>query len=353
MAKDGKVKERDATAVVLDSIADGVFTVDLDWKITFFNRAAEEIVGVPKKEALGRPCCEVFRADICEGACALKQTMENGQPIVNRAVYILRGDGKRVPISVSTALLKSSSGRVIGGAETFRDLSLVEELRREIAGTYTFADIISKNHRMREVLAIVPELAASDSTVLIQGESGTGKELVARAIHSLSPRKDKPFVPVNCGALPDGLLESELFGHVAGAFTDAKHDRQGRFTQAQAGTIFLDEIGDVSPALQVRLLRVLQEKEYEPVGANATVKANVRVVCASNRDLDELVREKKFRQDLYYRVNVVRIVLPALRERVDDIPLLVDHFIAHFNTLRGKDVTSVSGDVMACFMRHD
>ena len=237
-------KPDEPTAVVLDSIADGVFTVDSDWRITSFNRAAEQIVGVPREEALGRPCCEVFRADICEGSCALRRTMETGQPIVNSAVYIVKADGSRSPISVSTALLKGSSGEVIGGAETFRDLSLVEALRKELAGTYTFADIISKNHTMRNVLAVLPQIAESESTALISGESGTGKELVARAIHSLSPRKSKRFVPVNCGALPDTLLESELFGHVAGAFTDARRDRQGRFAQADGGTISLDEIGD-------------------------------------------------------------------------------------------------------------
>jgi PAS domain S-box-containing protein len=343
----------DSTSAILDSIADGVFTVDLDWRVTFFNRAAERIIGVPREEAVGRPCWEVFRADICEEACALRQTMESGQTVVNRAVYVLRGDGRRLPISISTALLRDDSGNVIGGAETFRDLSLVEELRKEIAGTYTFSDIISKNHKMRQTLAIMPEVAASESTVLITGESGTGKELVARAIHSLSSRKDEAFVAVNCGALPDTLLESELFGHVRGAFTDAKSDRKGRFAQAQGGTIFLDEIGDVSPTLQVRLLRVLQEREYEPVGASAPQKADVRIVCATNRDLEVLVEEGKFRQDLYYRVNVVRVVLPPLRERRDDIPLLVDHFIAHFNALRGKDIVGVSRDVMSCFMRHD
>ena len=341
------------TAVVLDSIADGVFTVDSDWRITSFNRAAEQIIGVPREEAMGRPCCEVFRADICEGSCALRRTMETGQPIVNRAVYVVKADGSRSPISVSTALLKDSSGGVIGGVETFRDLSLVEALRKELAGVYTFADIVSKNHRMRSVLAILPQVAESESTALITGESGTGKELVARAIHSLSPRRTKRFVPVNCGALPDTLLESELFGHVAGAFTDARRDRPGRFAQAEGGTIFLDEIGDTSPASQVRLLRVLQEKEYEPVGASGPVKADVRVVCATNRDLDELVRSGTFRQDLYYRVNVVRVPLPPLRERKDDIPLLVDHFVAHFNRLRGKDVAGVCDEGMGRFMRHD
>ena len=256
----------DEVGVILDSVADGVFTVDGDFRVTSFNRAAEEITGVPREEALGRPCCEVFRASICEAQCALKETMHTGRPIVNRSVYILRPDGERVPISVSTALLKDREGNIIGGVETFRDLRLVEQLRAEIARRYTFADILSKNREMRRLFEILPSVAESDSTVLIEGESGTGKELFARAIHNLSPRRDKPLVTVNCGALPDTLLESELFGYKAGAFTDARKDKPGRFALAEGGTIFLDEIGDVSPALQVRLLRVLEDKTYEPLG---------------------------------------------------------------------------------------
>jgi len=340
-------------SVILDSIADGVFTVDGEWRVTSFNRAAEQITGIPREEAIGRPCCDVFRANICETSCALRQTMETGKAIVNRTVYIVKADGKEIPISVSTALLRDERGRVIGGVETFRDLSLVEELRKELAGRYTFADIVSKSRQMLRLFQILPEIAASGSTVLVEGESGTGKELFARAIHNLSPRKDGRFVVVNCGALPDSLLESELFGYKAGAFTDARKDKPGRFALAEGGTIFLDEIGEVSPALQVRLLRVLQERTYEPLGGTEPVKADVRVIAATNRNLLDLVNEGKFRLDLYYRVNVVRIVLPPLRERREDIPLLIDHFIERFNKLRGKDITGVSQSVLEILMRHD
>jgi PAS domain S-box-containing protein len=339
--------------VILDSVADGVFTVDGEFRVTSFNRAAEEITGVPREEALGRPCCEVFRASICEARCALKETMQTGRPVVNRPVYILRPDGERVPISVSTALLKDRQGNVLGGVETFRDLRLVEQLRAEIAGRYTFADILSKNREMQRLFAILPQVAESDSTVLIEGESGTGKELVARAIHNLSPRRDGPLVTVNCGALPDTLLESELFGYKAGAFTDAKKDKPGRFALANGGTIFLDEIGDVSSALQVRLLRVLEEKTFEPLGGTASVKADVRVVAASNRRLADLVKAGTFREDLYYRVNVVTLTLPPLRQRREDIPLLTDHFIARFNRLREKDITGVSPEVLQILMYHE
>ena len=343
----------DPTRVILDSITDGVFTVDLDWRITSFNRAAEAITGVPREEAIGQRCSDVFRASICETDCALRHTLETGRPVVNRAVYIVDAEGRRVPISISTGILRDEAGNVIGGVETFRDLTLVEELRKQLARRHTFADIVGRNHRMQALFETLPAVADSDSTVLIQGETGTGKELFARAIHNLSPRAEKPFVTVNCGALPDTLLESELFGYRAGAFTDARSDKPGRFASADGGTIFLDEIGDVSPALQSRLLRVLEDHTFEPLGATAPVHVDVRVIAATHRDLARLVEAGTFRRDLYYRINVVRLQLPPLRERTDDIPLLVDHFIQRFNRLRGKDITGLSPEAMAALMGHD
>jgi len=326
--------------------------VDLDWRVTFFNQAAEEITGVPAAEALGQPCCEVFRANVCESACVLRHTLETGKPVMNQPVAILRADGKEIPISVSTALLKDDRGEVVGGVETFRDLSLVEELRREIHRQYRLEDLLSKSPLMQKIFTLLPEIARSDSTVLIQGESGTGKELVARALHNLSHRAKAPFVAVNCGALPDTLLESELFGHTAGAFTDARKDRLGRFALAEKGTLFLDEIGDISPALQVRLLRVLEEHSYMPLGSSKSVKADVRIVTASHRNLANLVAEGAFRTDLYYRINVVKLTLPRLAERKEDIPLLAQHFIERFNKLKEKKILGLSHEVLAIFMHH-
>jgi len=340
------------TAVILDSVADGVFTVDKQFVITSFNRAAEQITGVSRKEAIGRPCCEVFRADICEAGCALKDAMNSGRPVINRTVHILRTNGELAPVSIRCAVLRDDRQKMIGGVETFRDLSLVEELRRRIYQRYTLGDIVSRNHRMQQILAILPQIAATDSTVLIEGESGTGKEVLARSIHDLSPRREKPLITVNCAALPDTLLESELFGYKAGAFTDAKKDKPGRFALAQGGTIFLDEIGDVSPTVQVRLLRVLQEKTYEPVGGVASVKTDARVITATNKNLQELVDKGVFRKDLFYRINVVRFHLPPLRERREDIPLLVDHFIQRFNSRYGKNICCVSNEVMAVLMNY-
>ena len=338
--------------VILDSVADGVFTVDLNWRITSFNVAAERITGVKRDEALGRHCCDVFRASICETECALKGTHRTGRPVVNKAVYILKADGERIPISVSTAVLRDERGRVIGGVETFRDLSQVEELRKELEARYTFADIVGRSAAMQRLFELLPQVADSVSTVLIEGESGTGKELVARALHNLSPRSRRRFVALNCGALPDTLLESELFGYRAGAFTDAKRDKPGRLTVADRGTLFLDEIGDVSPAMQTRLLRVLQERVFEPLGSVEPVPVDVRIVAATHRDLDELVRAGKFRDDLYYRINVVRLRLPPLRERREDIPLLVDRFITRFNRVQNKDIVGVSDAALAILMAH-
>ena len=338
---------------VLDYVPDGVFTVDADWRITSFNRAAEQITGIRRQDALGHRCCDVFRASICESACALKQTLATKRPVVNKVIYIVNAAGQRVPISVSTAVLKDDQGRVIGGVESFRDLRLVEELQRQAQAQDSFSNIIGRSVAMRELFELLPVVAASDSTVLIEGTSGTGKELVARAIHELSPRKAKRFVAVNCGALPDTLLESELFGYKAGAFTDAKKDKPGRFALAQGGTILLDEIGDISAAMQTRLLRVLQERVYEPLGGVEPVKADIRVIAATNKDLRQLVREGRFREDLFYRIHVVRLELPSLCERREDIPLLVEHFIARFNRLQGKDIAGVSDAVLARVMEHD
>jgi PAS domain S-box-containing protein len=338
---------------ILRSLNDGVFCVDDQWKITCYNPAAEEITGVPREQALGRSCHEVFRSNICEKACALRFTMETGRPISNMAISVVNRKGHKVPVSISTSILKDRQGRIIGGVETIRDLSLVEQLRKELDARHTFEDIISKSGTMQHVFDMIPAIAESDSTVLITGASGTGKGLVARAIHNLSPRVDRPFITVNCGAIPDTLLESELFGYKAGAFTDARRNKAGRFTLAQGGTIFLDEIGDISPVIQAKLLRVLQDKVFEPLGGVQSIRADVRIIAATNRSLSRLVTEGQFRTDLYYRINVFRLELPPLRERMEDVPLLVNHFVAKFSALKAKDISGVSPEALGILLKHD
>jgi PAS domain S-box-containing protein len=344
---------RSGAESILESISDGVFTVDADWHILSFNRAAEAITGIRRRDALGKTCSDVFRASMCEADCALRQTVKTGKQIINKSAFIVDVEGRRIPISVSTAILRDERGQIIGGAETFRDLSLVEELRKELEGRFQVGDLVSRSAAMRRIFEVLPQVSASDATVLILGDTGTGKELLARAIHNLSPRQNKPFVPVNCGALPDTLLESELFGYVKGAFTGASKDKPGRFALAEGGTVFLDEIGDISPALQVRLLRVLQEKTYEPLGGTRVLHANVRIVAATHRDLAAQIRKGVFREDLYYRLNVVKLDLPPLRKRKEDIPLLVEHFVARFNRRQGKTVVGVAPDVMSLLMAHN
>ena len=338
---------------VLDSLADGVFTVDMDMRITYFNGAAEIITGVPRKEAIGRKCYEVFHADICEAGCALRKTFQTGRPVVNHVAYAVNIRGEKIPISVSTAVLKDEKGRLVGGVETFRDLAQVEALREEHGFDSRFFGMVSRNHRMHEIFSALPAIAESDAAVLVTGESGTGKELVARALHATSHRKSGPFVPVNCAALPDNLIESELFGHRKGAFTGALSERAGKVKTAAGGTLFLDEIAEMPVAIQAKLLRFLEEKRFCPVGADQAEDADVRIIAATNRDIEKRVSEERFRSDLYYRINVVRIEIPPLRERPEDIPLLVDYFLARLCRRMGKDIPAVNEAVLQMLLAYE
>jgi PAS domain S-box-containing protein len=341
------------TRMILDSIADGVFTVDRNWKITSFNAAAESITGWNKEDAIGKFCGDVFHSSICGKSCAIAQSLYSGKPVPNRSITIGHIDGSRVPVSICASPLTDHEGNIIGGVETFRDLSAISMLQKQLSKSYTFDEIISKSTSMQRIFGILPDIARSPSTVLILGESGTGKELVARAIYHASTRNDKPFVAVNCGALPETLLESELFGYKAGAFTDAKQNKEGRFAAAEKGTLFLDEIGDIPQSLQVKLLRVLQNKIYEPLGSNVPVKADVRIITATNRDLQELVHKGLFREDLFYRLNVVKIHLPPLRERMEDVPILIEHFIKQYSAQQGKDIVGISSAALNLLMRYN
>ena len=341
------------TSLILDSIADGVFTVDQQGRITSFNKAAERITGFSKENAIGQYCHEIFRANTCFEACPLKHTAKTAENIVNLEVNILNRENKEVPISISTAVVRDKEGKIVGAVETFRDLSLIKELHKEIHRQYLFQDILGRSKPMLKLFRILPDIAQSDATVLIEGDSGTGKELFATAVHNLSSRKDKPLIKVNCAALPETLLESELFGYKKGAFTDAKTDKPGRFRQANGGTIFLDEIGDMSKGTQVKLLRVLEQKEYEPLGSNKTERVDVRIIAATNRDLMEMMHRREFREDLFFRINVIRLTIPPLRERREDIPLLLDHFLERINLKQSKQIKKVSSPALKTLFDYD
>lgn len=338
---------------ILESISDGVFTVDREFRITYLNRSAEEIIKIRREEAAGELCCNVFHCNLCEGACALRRTLEKGEGIVDLGCFIINNEGRRIPVSISTAVLRDKCGRVIGGAETFRDLSDIEQLRGEIQVCRRLGGFVSRSRSMHKIFSRLQAVAESGASVLITGETGTGKELLAHTLHAHSPRKEKPFVAVNCGAFPETLLESELFGYKKGAFTGAGRDKPGRFALAGDGTLFLDEIGEITPAMQVKLLRVLQEHCYDPLGAVKSVRTNARILAATNRDLEKMVRDGSFRQDLFYRINVIHLKLPPLRERREDIPFLIEQFIRRFNVTLNRNISGVSVSALKLLTQMD
>jgi len=338
---------------LLDSVADGLFTVDRDLRLTSLNRAAEKLVGINRETALGRPCREIFHSHACECDCPVRQTLRTGDPVTNRELDLTTSDGRSFSVSVSASPLRNERGEVIGAIETIRDLSNLDALHKDVERKFTFQKLVSRNKAMHRLFAILPDVAASEATVLLNGESGTGKELFAEAVHQLSSRRDGPLVVVNCGALPEPLLEAEIFGSKRGAYTGSVEDRPGRLETAQGGTLFLDEIGDLPLPLQVKLLRVLENHEYQPLGARAPLKADVRFVTATHRNLEQMVEEGSFRRDLYFRINVVSLTIPPLRERKEDIPLLVDMALTRFNESYHKHIRGISPEVMQLLLTHD
>jgi len=335
-----------------ESLPEGVFTINTNWRISSFNTRAEEITGFSRNEVMGRNCWEVFRSDLCKVGCPLRAALESGQTRMDQDVRILKKNGVRQTILVNAGVMRDHDGQIVGAVETFRPLIGEAISQTKIEDRFTFADIIGQSSLMQRIFEMLPDIAASDANVLISGESGTGKDLVARTIHEHSARNRKPFVAVNCSALAETLLESELFGHEKAAFTGATNHKAGRFEMAKGGTLFLDEIGELKPELQIKLLRVLENHEFERVGGTRTIPMEARIISATNRDLRKAIGEGRFREDFYYRLRTVPLKIPPLRERAEDIPLLVQAIIKRFNARYKKRVISVDSTVMKMFRQY-
>jgi len=344
---------RDALYVkLLDSIAVGIFTVNHNWEITFFNSEAEKITGYTKEEAIGCKCYEIFRTGLCHEGCHLKRAIRSKTKIVKVRNIILTKSNKETPVDITVSILRDDKGKIIGGIESFLDDSVRVSLEKEIYKSYMFDDIVGKDEKILNLFEIFSCLARTDTQILIVGETGTGKGIFARAIHNMSSRNDKPFVKVNCAALPANLIESELFGYKKGAFTDARNDKPGRFQSAEGGTILLDEIGDLPIELQAKLLQVLDEKMFYPLGSAKPVRVDVRIIATTNKDLQQMMKSGSFREDLYYRLNVEEIKIPPLRERAIDVPLLADHFLRQYSNKLEKHVQRVSPRAMKILLNH-
>lgn len=347
-------------AAVVDAMADGVFTVDASGNFAAWSEGAERITGYRSEDVVGRPCT-ILEGPNCKGFGNLRELMNQPPPvptgICNQECKVLSRDGRELHLHGNVRVLTDSAGKVQGAVGTFADMTSFVTANERIAlleeqsrSRHAFEGMVGKSAIMQEVFRRIRLAAQSDVTVLVTGESGTGKELAARAVHSLSDRKDKPFIAVNCSALPETLLESELFGHVRGAFTGAIRDKTGVFQAADGGTLFLDEIGDVSPLLQLKLLRALETREIRRVGDDRATTVNVRLVTATNRDLAGLIAAGTMREDFYYRIRVFEIRLPSLRERREDLPLLVNHFLGEAARGRPRPVTGISHDALQKMM---
>lgn len=347
-------QEKGKVDSIIESLADGVLTVDRELRITSFNKGMEKLTGLKESDVIGHTCNEVLNADNCTGDCPFAFTLKNGYGLANITERITGRDGNVIPVFISTAFLKDGDSD-IGLIATVRDASEIEKLKKEINDRYNFSNIIGKSVPVQQLFELIETLSETDCAVLIEGESGTGKELVARAIHHESSRRNRRFVKINCSAIVAGLFESELFGHVRGAFTGAIKDKIGKFELADGGTIFLDEIGEMPPALQSKLLRVIQDKEFEKVGDNKTIRVDVRIIAATNKNLQDDIKAGVFREDLYYRLCIVPVTMPPLRERKEDIPLLVSHFLAKcsLKSQNSRKIIEVSPIALSALMDYD
>jgi len=347
------LNQQNFTQDILDSLGEGLFTVDKDFRINSINRAAEMVFGIKRGEVLGDFCKNIFKSDRCLGDCPIQRVLETGENVYDLEGQMRHISGRLVQVKINAAILRDEQQRPIGGVVSFRDMSYLEKYREELKSASFFQGIVGQHKTMVEIFRLIEDISESDSSVLILGESGTGKEMVANAIQTLSPRNKKPYVKINCSVFPPQMLASELFGHVKGAFTDAIKDRVGRFELANTGTIFLDEIAEMPLQMQVQLLRVLQEGTFERLGESTTRRVNVRVIAATNRNIKKELIDGNFREDLYYRLNVIPIHLPALRERRSDIPHLVQHFINKFSLIFSKNIAEIDDEAMDLLCSYD
>jgi PAS domain S-box-containing protein len=345
--------EERSLKLILDNLDVGIFTVNRGGYITFFNTEAEKISGYGRRQVLGKPCTAIFEGVGAHDLCLLQESIANGARRTSRQGKLITKNGETIPIRANYMALRNEKGIIVGGLATFHDLTLVRQLNQAIRERYTLQDMIGKDPAMQRIFETVSVVSATDATILIEGPTGTGKDLLVRIIHSSSRRAQKPLVKVNCAAIPENLLESELFGYVKGAFTGADRDKPGRFNEADGGTIFLDEIGDLPLALQAKLLRVLEEREFYPLGSRHTQRVDVRIISATNRGLESLVDKRLFREDLFYRLNVFRIELPSLKDRRIDLPLLIDHTLRKLSARRDNRRVSISETAMEILLNYD
>jgi len=345
--------EERSLKIILDNLDVGIFTVNRGGYITFFNHKAEKISGYDRRQVLGKSCSAIFGEGEASDLFLLKESIKKGIKQSVRHGELLSRAGEKVPVRANVIALKSEKDTIVGGLATFHDLTLEHQLDQAISDRYTFHDMIGKSPQMQKVFETVSVIAGTDATILIEGHTGTGKDLLAKVIHSSSQRTACPFVKVNCAAIPDNLLESEMFGYVKGAFTGADRDKPGRFNEADGGSIFLDEIGELPLSLQAKLLRVLEDKEFYPLGSRHTCKVDVRILSASNKKLDQLVEEGLFREDLFYRLNVFRLRLPTLKDRKIDLPLLLRHIVRRLCAARGSHPVNISKATMEILLNFD
>lgn len=340
------IEENNVTRTILDSLAEAVVTIDKNFRITFINDAAKRITNFEKDEVIGSFCKNFFQSKFCELNCPIVYVLKTGRNVYDREAELMCKGNKSIPVKLNVAVLKDEQGMPSGGVISFRDITQLKELESGLNSEYAYQGMIAKSKEMREIFRLIEEISDTDVSVLITGETGTGKELVANAIYATGIRKNKPFIKVNCAVIPINLVSSELFGHVKGAFTDAKADRVGRFEMADGGTVFLDEIGDLPLEAQPQLLRFLQEGTFERLGDTKTRKADVRIIAATNQNIQQAIHDGTFREDLFYRLNVVEIDLPPLRKRQEDIPILINYFIRKYSKLYKKEILGIDAKSM-------